>query len=312
MKIQSTKQKQIVFGSFIVLECALWGLGNVITKIALESITPFFCLAIKFLVAFLIFALMFRSSAFKGMTKEQFKSCLIIGAFTAFFFIFGTLALFMTTATAAGFFMSVAVLFTPFLSAIVLKKKIDKKIFPVILIVVVGAYFLCVNSGTFTFGTGEVLALLCSLTLALQLIFTSKHVENVGIKMLSTMQCGVAAVICFIFAFIFEAPSALADVTLVGWGGVLYLAIGCTVISYLLQNVALEKITPIFASLAFTTEPVFTAICAYFMLGEVLSRSGIIGCVLIMIGLVIASLINEKDSENSDKNKDSSQESIGS
>lgn len=298
MNLQSTKQKNMLYGSFIVLECALWGLGNVITKIALESITPFFCLAIKFLVAFLIFALMFRTSAFKGMTKEQFKSCLIIGAFTAFFFIFGTLALLLTTATAAGFFMSVAVLFTPFLSAIVLKNKVDKKIFPVILIVVIGAYFLCVNSGTFTFGIGEILALLCSLTLALQLIFTSKHVENAGIKMLSTMQCAVAAVICFVFAFIFESPAALSDVTLVGWGGVLYLAIGCTVISYLLQNVALEKITPIFASLAFTTEPVFTAICAFFMLGEVLSVSGIIGCVLIMIGLVIASLINEKDESN--------------
>lgn len=295
MKIKSEKGRHIFFGSFIVLECALWGLGNVITKIALESITPFFCLAIKFLIAFIIFAVMFRSSAFSGMTKSQLKSCIIIGAFTAFFFIFGTLGLFMTTATAAGFFMSVAVLFTPFLSFFILRKKIDKKIYPIILIVVVGAYFLCINSGEFTFGAGEILALLCSLTLALQLIFTSKHVENLGVKMLSTMQCGVAAVICFVFAFALESPAALADVTPVGWGGVIYLAIGCTVISYLLQNAALEKITPVFASVAFCTEPVFTAICAYFMLGEVLSVSGIVGCVLIMVGLIIASLLSEKD-----------------
>ncbi len=295
MKQELTKGKQIFYGSFIVLECALWGLGNVLTKIALESMTPFFCLAIRFLIAFLVFVLMFRKSAFKGMTRAHLTGCLVVGIFTALFFIFGTLGLFMTTATSAGFFMSVSVLFTPFLSFIVLRKRIDKKIFAVILIVVVGAYFLCMNSGVFTFGIGEVLALLCSLTLALQLIFTAKHVENIGVRMLSTMQCGVAAFICFVFAFIFESPAALTNVTAAGWGGVIYLAIGCTVISYLLQNVALEKITPVFASLAFCTEPVFTALCAFMILGEVLTTSGIVGCVLILAGLVMASLMNERD-----------------
>lgn len=286
--------KQLFYGSFIVLECALWGLGNVITKIVLESIPPFYCLAIKFLVAFLVFVVIFRKDAFAGLNKETLRGSIIIGVFTAFFFIFGTLGLFMTTATAAGFFMSVSVIFTPFLSFLFLRKRIDKKIYPVILLVVIGAYFLCVNSGTFTFGMGEILALLCSFTLALSLIFTSKYVDNIGVKLLSTMQSAVAAVVCFIFALILESPSDLVNVTTEGWLGVLYLAIGCTVISYLLQNAALTHISAIFASLAFCTEPVFTAICAYIILGEILTISGVIGCVLIMTGLVLASLINEK------------------
>ena len=71
----------------------------------------------------------------------------------------------------------------------------------------------------------------------------------------------------------------------------MYLAVACTCIAYILQNIALRKVSATFVSLAFCTEPVFTAIASFFILGERLSLAGLAGAVLIAIGITLASVM---------------------
>ncbi len=83
-------------------------------------------------------------------------------------------ALDMTTATNVGFFISLSVLFVPFMETIILKRKFRLKYLPAQLMVIVGLYFLCCNGGSFSFGWGEALALLSSVTMAGSLVFGEK------------------------------------------------------------------------------------------------------------------------------------------
>lgn len=53
MKTDS-RNKYIIF---ILLQSLLYGLGNPLTKIAFTSITPLWCLAFRFSLAFIIFAI---------------------------------------------------------------------------------------------------------------------------------------------------------------------------------------------------------------------------------------------------------------
>jgi len=187
--------------------------------------------------------------------------------------------------------MALSVVFTPFLSAVVLKKKTNIHVVGAIAIVVVGMYFLCGNSGRFQFGMGEFFALLSSVSLAVTLTYSSKYVCSIGPMALSTAQAGLTALISLVFALFFEDSTILFSIPASGWGTLIYLALGCTCIAYMLQNHALKQVSAVFVSLSFCMEPIFTAIASYPLLGETLSVKGILGAILIIIGTVIASIL---------------------
>lgn len=72
-----------------------------------------------------------------------------------------------------------------------------------------------------------------------------------------------------------------------GWLILFLLAAGPTLIGYGLYNVSLQYLPSSVANLIVTIEPAFTAIVAYFVLGERYSPRQIIGSILIMIGVLV-------------------------
>jgi drug/metabolite transporter (DMT)-like permease len=74
--------------------------------------------------------------------------------------------------------------------------------------------------------------------------------------------------------------------TLAGWGVLFLLAAGPTVMGFGLYNVSLSYLPSSVANLIVTLEPVFTAITAYFLLGERLTWIQIIGSLVVLTGVV--------------------------
>ena len=79
----------------------------------------------------------------------------------------------------------------------------------------------------------------------------------------------------------------------------MYQLLGSTVAAFLLQNVSIRHLSPMFVSLAFCIEPVFTAIASSIILGEQMTGIGIAGSVLIMFGVIAASLMKENEGNRS-------------
>lgn len=75
-----------------------------------------------------------------------------------------------------------------------------------------------------------------------------------------------------------------------GWLLLLLLAAGPTLLGYGLYNVSLSLLPSSTANLILTTEPVFTAITAFFLLGEHLSGLELLGSALIVTALVVLRL----------------------
>ncbi|MCQ4638392.1 DMT family transporter [Anaerovorax odorimutans] len=292
-----SEHRPFFYGGLILLQCFIWGVGNPITKISVETIPPFYCMGIRFTLAFALFMLVFGHKIIPQFKKAYIPDCVVIGLFTAASFIFSTFALHLTDATIVGFLLAFSVVFTPILSFFILKQKISGKFALIILLVVVGLYFLCANGGSFTFGIGELMALLSALAGAGMLIYSSKHVSDIGPLALSASQCAVTAAVSFFFAVIFEDVRDLSQAAPEGWAAVIYLAVGCTCVAYILQNIALRKVSATFVSLAFCTEPVFTAIAAFFILGERLSPFGLAGALLIAVGIAMASLLPSSEND---------------
>jgi drug/metabolite transporter (DMT)-like permease len=73
---------------------------------------------------------------------------------------------------------------------------------------------------------------------------------------------------------------------LAGWGVLIFLAAGPTVLGFGLYNVSLSYLPSSVANLIVTLEPVFTAITAYFLLGERLTWMQIVGSLVVLTGVV--------------------------
>jgi drug/metabolite transporter (DMT)-like permease len=72
----------------------------------------------------------------------------------------------------------------------------------------------------------------------------------------------------------------------IGWGTLFLLAAGPTLAGYGLYNVSLTYLPSSVANLVVTSEPAFTAVIAYMLLGERLSWIQIAGSLLILGGVV--------------------------
>ena len=184
--------------------------------------------------------------------------------------------------------MSLPVVIAPVLAKVVLKTRYDWKHIPVQAAVVAGLYLLCCGENGFTFGKGEVFALITAVSVAGALVYGEKSLEAMSASTVSAAQAGLTALISLVLAAGTE-KLYVADVTPAAWGVVVYLAIGCTCIAYLLQNTAVAQISSQTVSMLQTSQPVATAVFSYLILGEVLTVKGYAGAAVILACILVES-----------------------
>ena len=200
--INNSHNKYIIF---ILLQSFLYGLGNPLTKIAFASITPLWCLAFRFGLAFSLFAIFFATRLRKQLQVLSASQYLPAGLCMASAYISCNLALEGTTATNVGFIMSLSVIFAPLLSIIVLQRPYKLSHLPIQLLVIFGMYLLCSNGGTFSFNQGDLWALLTAVSVAGALVFGEKSLKATDAITISAIQTFITAVI------------SIAAVTIIIW-----------------------------------------------------------------------------------------------
>jgi len=130
---------KLKYVSFILLQSVVYGFGNPLTKIAYESITPFWLLTFRFLMALLVFFIFFGKRILNQLKEVKLSQYLPASLCMALAYITCNLALNWTSATNVGFLMSLPVIFTPFLAVLILHQKYNIKYLPLQLIVTVAA-----------------------------------------------------------------------------------------------------------------------------------------------------------------------------
>ena len=276
------------YALLILLQSVLYGFGNPLSKIGFRSITVLWCLGIRFSAAAVLMLLLFGRRTVRTLRAAQVKAWLPCSLAMAVAYASCNMALQFTTATNVGFLMSLPVLFTPALAWLLLKRPYPRRIIPVQLAVIVGLYLLCCGgeSGSFTFGIGEVLGLVCALALAAALVFSERSLPGIDPVSMATAQATVTGVLCLTAALLFDDAAVLPQVTTAAWLVVAYLALTCTYLSYVLQNTALTRLSSYTVSLLQCTQPILTAACSYLLLRERLTAVGLTGAAIIVACVV--------------------------
>jgi len=209
-------------------------------------------------------------------------------------YVVNNIALDLTAATSVAFLRSLATVMTPLLALAAYRRTYRWQHIPIQCLVVVGLYLLCGLGGLSGFGLGEVLSLLSALLLAGSLVFGEHALERVDPITLSTLQVAASVLMAAICAPIFNGGLHLELTTPTIWAIITYMAIGCTLAGYLLQNAALTTLSSRTAALLQCACPVLTAVFSRFVLGERLSVAGVIGAVIILICVVAETLLENE------------------
>lgn len=286
------KDKRWPYIYCILLQALIYGLGNPLTKIAYESITPFWCLTVRFGLAALIFTIFFGKRTVAQLRTAHLSDWLPAGLCMAVAYIACNVALDLTSATNVGFLMSLAIIFVPFLEVVVLQRPYRFIHLPAQLIVVAGLYLLCCNGGFFSFGWGEGLSLLTSVAIAGSFVYGERGLRNLDVFTISAVQIWLTFILSLPGAICMESGFWFSSVQPAAWAVILYLVVLCTCLAFALQNVALTRLPSVTVSMLSCSQPVFTAVASRVILGESLSSIGLGGAVVIIICIVVENYID--------------------
>ncbi len=291
----------------LLITAAIWGSAFVAQRVGMDYIGPFTFSGIRFLIGsavlvplaiWLNYRLKGKASANEAVksdnSSEEKGISLIMGSVIAgtVLFIGASLqqvGLVYTTAGKAGFITSLYIVLVPIMG-IALKQKAGFGIWLGALFALVGLYLLSITSD-FTLEYGDFLMLIGA-------FFWAGHVLVIGwlapkhdaIK-LSIIQFFVCGVLSMLVALVYETI-VWANVML-AMDSILFAAIMSTGIAYTLQVIAQQDAKPSHAAIILSGEAMFAVLAGWLILGEILTTRGMIGCALIMVGMLVSQLLPE-------------------
>jgi len=152
------------------------------------------------------------------------------------------------------------------------------------MVTIFGVALLCLGNN-FSLNFGDFLCIICALCYAFQMIYTEKYARQDDPVLLGTLQLLFVAVFGLVFSLFLEDFTLPSTAT--GWGQLLYLAVLCSSVAFILQTSAEKRIPSSHASLIFSAMPVPVALFAYFLLGEPIGLRQYMGIAVVCIGVLI-------------------------
>lgn len=281
------KSKRTLLAEIALLFTTLiWGGGFVAVKDALNSITPLYMMAVRFLLASILMGLVFFKTI-KKTTKRDILHGSIVGVFLFTGFATQTIGLQYTTVGKQAFLTALYVVIIPFLVWAVEKKRPDMySIFSTIL-ALSGIGFLNLTDGfKLSMNFGDWLTLICSVFFAAHIVAISHFAKKSNPIILSVTQMLFTGVLSLISAILFEPK--FNGISKGAFVSIFYLVVFSTMLAFLIQNIAQKYAHPNHVGVILCLESVFGAILSVIILHEVFTSHMVLGCIAIFIAIVIS------------------------
>ena len=268
-------------GDGVLLAVAIvWGTSYGVAKGALAFYPVLGLLALRFIVAGALLAW----PAWRASSAAQRRAGLRVGGplglLVMAILLCETYGVAHTRASNAALLISLSVVFTPLLEWAWLGRRPTPALWACTAASLLGALLLA-GGWNGRFGLGDGLVLAAAGLRALAVCATARWARGVPALWLTGVQSAVVALGCLALAL---ASGGLPALPRSGafWGGVLYLALGCTVFAFVAQNWALKHAAPSRVGLLMGSEPVWGALFAMLWLGERLDAAGWAGGALML------------------------------
>lgn len=281
----------------IILVCAaiIWGMSFAFQRSGMDYIGPFTFQAARNFLAVLsigiVLVITHGKDAFK-FSKETLKGGILCGIILSIAVNIQQIGIVDTSAGKAGFITALYIIFVPIASFLVLKQKLEPKVWIAVVVAAVGMYLLCIKED-FTIGEGDIWILGCALMYTGHILVTGHYATRADAIQVSFLQFVIATIVSAIFMFVLETPqwSAIWDArTAIFYCGVFSGGVG-----YTLQIIGQKFARPTPASLAMSLESVFSAVGGWIILQEVMSTKELFGAALMFCAILIVEINFKKE-----------------
>lgn len=306
--------KTIIADLSLLFVALIWGTTFVLVQNAISVLEPFSFNAVRFIIAALFLVgwlLLFKRKQLKQINWSLIKAGVLLGIWLGAGYALQTFGLLYTTSSKAGFITGLNVVLVPLLTFLFLKQKIKRIALFGAMLAMVGLYFLTLSE-SLHLNIGDLLVFLCAISFAFQIIITGKYAKQFPALALTLIQIGTVGVLCLILSIIFEDAHKMISPEVLGHPSVfialIITSLLATALAFLIQTNFQKYTSATRVALIFAMEPVFAAFTGLVWNNETLGPKAILGCLLILTGMVLSELPPLQNKRMTTKHKEMKKE----
>jgi len=286
----SVKTKAILV---ILLASIISGATTTVTKFALLQIPPFSFSLLRFLIASVVIFPFFLKSKVKF--DRNFRYLIALSFLPIFNVAFYVLGQKRTTASIGALLYAGTPILVSIFSYFILKKNPSIKQWLFVLIGLVGVCFVIllplIEKKSLYAGNlkGNLLISIGVIFWAIYNVLSKKYQQRYSPIVITSTFIFSAAVIFFFLSLpeLAQNHAWINNLKPSSIFAVIYLAVGTTLLGYVLNQYAIKFGGPLLASLAFYLFPIFAYLSAFILLGERITTVLIIGTILVFISVAL-------------------------
>jgi drug/metabolite transporter (DMT)-like permease len=272
----------------LLLTAVVWGSAFVAQRVAAESTSVFLFNGLRFLLG----ALVLLPFALRGRTSREllFEPTPLSSILVAGLLLFGAgtlqqLGMRYTTAGNAGFITGLYVVFVPIFLALGGRKRLGLPVWLAAFLAALGLFLLS-TGGQFRLALGDTLELGGAFLFSFHVIWIDRLAGKVEVLPLAIGQYVVTAALSLAIGLVLK--ESILEVVNAAWIPIVYTGVLSIGLGYTLQVVGQQVAPPADASILLSMEAPFAAIFGWLLLGETLTGVQLLGCGLMLMGMLLA------------------------
>jgi drug/metabolite transporter (DMT)-like permease len=305
VKGELSGMKQLKIYMMLVGFSIFTGASFNLAKYTVGYFSPSVAGALRFSLAALALLIILRFR--EGFDKHQVKRNAIRYTVLGIVGIFGFSALFFaglkyTSSINGALIMALNPILTTILARVILKDRITKQQAAGAILAFIGVLLVVMHGSidaikTLSFSAGDVLIFGGNVCWTFYGVFGRRFIQD-GSPLSTTTFTMIIGAICLIAVSLFtNNPVTLPNIPVTAWGATLFMALFTSVLGYLWWNIGMKEIGASKTSLFFNLVPVVTMILS-FAAGMPISTFQILGAILVILGVLIASGVFHNSKEN--------------
>ena len=289
--MQAEKQSTITSDLLLLLVALIWGLGFVAQRVGMDHLGPYAFNGIRFLLGGVcLLPLALRSQHLPSLTPGRQIPLLAAGTAAGVVLFAGAtlqqVGIQYTTAGKAGFITGLYVVIVPIIG-LFFRQSTSSGTWLGAILATIGMYLLSVR-GIMTIDPGDLLVLAGAVFWALHVLllsYLSPRTAPIRLAMVQFFVCGLLSLLVALFVETITLNAIRQAAVPIFYGGVISVGAG-----YTLQVVVQRKAHPAHAAILLSLESAFAALGGWWLLNEYLTLRGMIGCGLMLAGMLISQL----------------------
>lgn len=260
----------------------------VLSKSAMNSLTPFNLLAVRFLTAFAFLFILFWKKLLR-IRRQDLKYGFLLGTLYTIMMGCELTGLRATDSGTTSFIENSAMIFVPILQFVIFQKKLKGADAARISLAVFGIAFLTLGASSGLLRSGCVYLLGSAIFYAAAILLTNIASRKGDPLMIGITQVFTIAILSLGMSFLLEQPRL--PQTGSEWGMILGLAVICSGFGFTLQPVAQRGTTAERAGMMCALSPLSASLQGIILLHDQMSAAKLAGCIMILLSLLVPVLL---------------------